>query len=165
MSQKKLLIARVLYQLDDNRIRVNVIFRAIKKIDIVFGWLMINHIRRGHLSKKGGKTSKDFFSHSSKTNYFKKSSTKSWRLAHMEILCYCQSDNVQNRDHRKLWQNWLQRKIRKNCFGNQSSASNTDSPWHTGKSLSEALTNPQHDDRLFIELQVQYMKIASSEHA
>ena len=38
----------------------------------------------------------------------------------------------------------------------------------TGKSLSEALifasTNPQYDDRLFIELQVQYMKIPSSEH-
>ena len=36
----------------------------------------------------------------------------------------------------------------------------------TGNSLSEALifasTNPQHDDRLFIELQVQYMKILSS---
>ena len=38
----------------------------------------------------------------------------------------------------------------------------------TGKYLSEALIfaskNPQYDDRLFIELQVQYMKIASSEH-
>ena len=38
----------------------------------------------------------------------------------------------------------------------------------TGKSLSEALifasTNPQYDDRLFIELQVQYMKIPSSKH-
>ena len=38
----------------------------------------------------------------------------------------------------------------------------------TGKSLSEARicasTNPQYDDRLFIELQVQYMKIPSSEH-
>ena len=38
----------------------------------------------------------------------------------------------------------------------------------TGKSLLEALifasTNLQHDDRLFIELQVQYMKISSSEH-
>ena len=38
----------------------------------------------------------------------------------------------------------------------------------TGKSLSEALifasTNLQHNDRLFIELQVQYMKIPSSEH-
>ena len=38
----------------------------------------------------------------------------------------------------------------------------------TGKSLSEALilasTNPQYDDRLFIELRVQYMNIASSEH-
>ena len=38
----------------------------------------------------------------------------------------------------------------------------------TGKSLSEALifasTNQTHDDRLFIELQVQYMKIPSSEH-
>ena len=35
----------------------------------------------------------------------------------------------------------------------------------TGKSLSEALifasTNPQYDDRLFIEWQVQYMKIPS----
>ena len=38
----------------------------------------------------------------------------------------------------------------------------------TGKSLSEALifasTNPQYDDRLLIELRVQEMKIASSEH-
>ena len=38
----------------------------------------------------------------------------------------------------------------------------------TGKSLSEALifasTNPQYDDRLFIELQLQCMKIRSSEH-
>ena len=37
----------------------------------------------------------------------------------------------------------------------------------TGKSLSEALifasTNPQYDERLFIELQDQYMKIASLE--
>ena len=36
----------------------------------------------------------------------------------------------------------------------------------TGKSLSEALifasTNPRYDNRLFIELQVQYMKIPSS---
>ena len=36
----------------------------------------------------------------------------------------------------------------------------------TGKSLSEALvfasTNPQYDNRKFIELQVQYMKIPSS---
>ena len=36
----------------------------------------------------------------------------------------------------------------------------------TGKSLSEALflasTNPQYDNRLFIELHVQYMKIPSS---
>ena len=40
-------------------------------------------------------------------------------------------------------------------------------PLHfTGKFLSEALifekTNPQYDDRLFIELQVQYIKIPSS---
>ena len=38
----------------------------------------------------------------------------------------------------------------------------------TGKYLSEALilasTNPQYDNRLFIELWVQYMKIPSSEH-
>ena len=41
-------------------------------------------------------------------------------------------------------------------------------PHDTGKSLSEALifasTNPQYDDRLFIDLQVQYMKTTSSEH-
>ena len=41
-------------------------------------------------------------------------------------------------------------------------------PHSTGKSLSEALifasTNPQHDNRLFIELPFQYMKIPSSEH-
>ena len=39
---------------------------------------------------------------------------------------------------------------------------------HTGKYFPEALilasTNPQYDKRLFIELRVQYMKIASSEH-
>ena len=38
----------------------------------------------------------------------------------------------------------------------------------TGKYLSEApilaSTNPQFDDRLFIVLRVQYMKIPSSEH-
>ena len=38
----------------------------------------------------------------------------------------------------------------------------------TGKSLSEALTlkstNPQYDNRLFIKLRVQYMKIPSTEH-
>ena len=38
---------------------------------------------------------------------------------------------------------------------------------HTGKSLSEALIfasiNPHYDDRFFIELQVQYMKIPRSE--
>ena len=42
----------------------------------------------------------------------------------------------------------------------------TDTMTFTGKSLSEALifasTNPQYDDRLFIELQFQYMKIPSS---
>jgi hypothetical protein len=40
--------------------------------------------------------------------------------------------------------------------------------YSTGKSLTEALifasTNPQYDDRLFIELQGQCMKIPSSEH-
>ena len=53
-----------------------------------------------------------------------------------------------------------------------------ESPWQevsqnfwirTGKSFSKALflasTNPQYDKRLFIELEVQYMKILSSEHA
>ena len=51
---------------------------------------------------------------------------------------------------------------------NQSCATSAEFPFSTGKSLSEAfifaLTNPQYDKRLFIELQVQYMKIASSEH-
>ena len=32
------------------------------------------------------------------------------------------------------------------------------------KHLILASTNPQYDNRLFIELQIQYMKIASSEH-
>ena len=40
---------------------------------------------------------------------------------------------------------------------------------NTGKSFSKALilasTSPQYAKRLFIELQVQYVKIASSEHA
>ena len=39
----------------------------------------------------------------------------------------------------------------------------------TGKSFSEALilasTNPEYDKRSFIESQVQYIKIGSSEHA
>ena len=39
---------------------------------------------------------------------------------------------------------------------------------NTGKSMSEALilasTNPQYENRLFIELPLQYMKIPSSEH-
>ena len=39
---------------------------------------------------------------------------------------------------------------------------------YTGKPFSKALTlvstNPQYDKRLFIELQVQYIKIPSSEH-
>jgi hypothetical protein len=39
---------------------------------------------------------------------------------------------------------------------------------YTGKSFSEALifasTNPQYDDRLFIDLPVQYMKTTSLEH-
>ena len=38
----------------------------------------------------------------------------------------------------------------------------------TGKSFSEALilasTNPKYDERLFIELRVQYIRIANSEH-
>ena len=45
-------------------------------------------------------------------------------------------------------------------------STNEDMKSDTGKSLSEALifalTNPQYDDRLFIELQVPYMKISSS---
>ena len=33
-----------------------------------------------------------------------------------------------------------------------------------GTSIPESRTNPKYDKRLFIELQVQYMKIASSEY-
>ena len=51
---------------------------------------------------------------------------------------------------------------------NFQQSANSGPDFYTGKSLSEALifasTNPQYDKRLFIELQVQYMKIASSEH-
>ena len=40
--------------------------------------------------------------------------------------------------------------------------------WCTGKSMSEALisasTNPQYENRLFIELPVHYMEIPSSKH-
>ena len=54
------------------------------------------------------------------------------------------------------------------CLGNyeQHFAKSSGFQVCTGKSLSEALifasTNPQYDDRLFIELQVQYIKIPSS---
>jgi hypothetical protein len=53
---------------------------------------------------------------------------------------------------------------RPTSIGSSSNGLTTNSS--TGKSLSEALifasTNPQYDDRLFIELKVQYMKIPSS---
>ena len=46
-------------------------------------------------------------------------------------------------------------------------STNEDMKSDTGKSLSEALifalTNPQYDDRLFIDLSVEYIKISSSE--
>ena len=55
--------------------------------------------------------------------------------------------------------------------GNRNSVlfyTKNDEKCSTGKSILEALifasTNPQYDKRLFIELQVQYMKITSSEH-
>ena len=52
--------------------------------------------------------------------------------------------------------------------GNSAEQSRPHQHCTTGKSFSEALflasTNPQYDDRLFIQLRVQYMKIASSEH-
>ena len=54
-----------------------------------------------------------------------------------------------------------------NFFQNISNISNIKNLAITDKSLSEALilasSNPQYDKRLFIELQVQYMKITSSE--
>ena len=53
-------------------------------------------------------------------------------------------------------------------FENPENVSITHGDVVTGKSLSEALifasTNPQDDNRLFIELTLQYMKIPSSEH-
>ena len=52
-------------------------------------------------------------------------------------------------------------------LNNQANDINS-SPNSTGKSLSEALilasTNPQYDNRLFIELRVQYKKTTSSVH-
>ena len=52
---------------------------------------------------------------------------------------------------------------------NTSETGTSESETSTGKSFSEAFIlpsiNPQYDKRLFIELQVQYLKIASSEHA
>jgi hypothetical protein len=54
-------------------------------------------------------------------------------------------------------------------LGDHNENDNSVQLWHhTGKSLSEALifasTNPQYDDILLIELQVQYVKIPRSEH-
>ena len=58
------------------------------------------------------------------------------------------------------------------CWSLQNLGNSRTPPWSnlgflgTGKSLSETLifasNNPQYDDRLFIELQVQYQKIPSS---
>jgi hypothetical protein len=57
---------------------------------------------------------------------------------------------------------WLNIPGHRSCLGTVENIVNG----HTGKSLSEPLifasTNPKYDDRLFIELQVQYMKISSS---
>ena len=60
--------------------------------------------------------------------------------------------------------------VQQDCRNSLISTQYFDSFWShidTGKSLSEALilasTNPQYDDRLFIDLQV-YMKMASSDH-
>ena len=57
----------------------------------------------------------------------------------------------------------------KACYLNDSSFKSTKPKKdNTGKSFSEALilasTNPQYDKRLFIKLQVQYIKIPCSEH-
>ena len=53
-----------------------------------------------------------------------------------------------------------------NCHSNNLKDLDQDFDRYTGKSLSEALifasTNLQYDNRLFIELQVEYMKIPSS---
>ena len=62
---------------------------------------------------------------------------------------------------------WAVRLVKKGkSLATKDSQKSNDSDVHTGKSLSEAhifaSTNPQYDDRLFIELQVQYMKIPSS---
>ena len=66
--------------------------------------------------------------------------------------------NFTNQNHAHL-EKILQNLAKKTVVTSQS-------PPSTGKSLSEALifasTNPQYDKRLFIELQVQYMKIPSS---
>ena len=69
---------------------------------------------------------------------------------------------MQPKKGERLAQNWIS-----TCFGDLPHGPSILSPASsTSKPLSEALifasTNPQYDDRLFIELQVQYMKITSS---
>ena len=69
---------------------------------------------------------------------------------------------MQPKKGERLAQNWIS-----TCFGDLRHGPSILSPASsTSKPLSEALifasTNPQYDDRLFIELQIQYMKIPSS---
>ena len=69
---------------------------------------------------------------------------------------------MQPKKGERLAQNWIS-----TCFGDLPHGPSILSPASsTSKPLSEALiftsTNPQYDDRLFIELQIQYMKIPSS---
>ena len=73
-----------------------------------------------------------------------------------------------------LFPKLFQTNVRKKCYSDREKHLTSKADFarflrsRTGKSLSEALIfasiNPQFDNRLFIELGVQYMKIPSSEH-
>ena len=86
------------------------------------------------------------------------------RFMHQSDMLLFNIENVENIEV-KLLQN-LSAKVR--ITNSSNSPNHQMQNNNTGKSLSEALifasTNPQYYNRLFIELQVQYMKIPSSEH-
>ena len=79
-----------------------------------------------------------------------------------EFTCHLCSDKIPN--VQLAFEHMIQKHSANNSKKPKLFANDKD----TGKSLSEALifasTNPQYDDRLFIELQVQDMKIPRGEH-
>ena len=84
-------------------------------------------------------------------------------LMYIFIKTICVSDwvKIEQRAHTVTLHSTCPRKFQRTQFSEQAIS--------TGKSLSEAFifasTNPQYDSRLFIELPLQYMTIASSERS